>query len=197
MNALYDARHRSWPHLRSGQGVRLLFVLLTFLLGCAPPLRMLEYPPSLEDVRQEAFRAGVQAALRAYDEHYLDNDFPYYNWNAPQVQRVWIPPRIEGGVFIPGHTDYVTLKPGAWKREFAAPLSSHRGLSDERPVVRDHPVGWADEDSARLSSPASRVRIEHDPLHGDAANRTELQTRPWAELPPPDPRWLGKEGQTR
>ena len=93
----------------------------------------------------------MDAALRGYQEQMLDNDFPYRNWSPPLVQRLWVPPRITGGVFIPGHMDDVIVKPGAWKREFSAPLSTHQPLEpDAGPIpatewwvrpIDGHPMG--------------------------------------------------------
>lgn len=93
-----------------------------------------------------AFRAGMEAGLNAYAEHYLDNDFPYYNWSTPLVQRTWMPPRITGGVFYPGHMAEVLITPGAWKREYAAPISSHRGVSESRRYLRERLAGAFEDD---------------------------------------------------
>ena len=101
--------------------------------------------PNAADPIATAFRAGMHAGLNAYAEHYLDNDFPYYNWHSPLVQRTWMPPIITGGILYPGHmADIVTL-PGAWKREYAAPISSRRGVSDQRQFLRERPTGDAEE----------------------------------------------------
>lgn len=92
-----------------------------------------------------AFRAGMEAGLNAYAEHYLDNDFPYYNWHSPLVQRTWMPPIITGGILYPGHmADIITL-PGAWKREYAAPIASRRGVSEQRRLLHERPAGDAEE----------------------------------------------------
>jgi hypothetical protein len=177
---------------RSHGPVLLGFLLLTVVAGCTPVTRRPPSAPSLEDVRDEAFRAGVQAALNAYADHYLENDFPYDNWHSPVVQQTFVPPQITGGVFIPGHMDYVMIKPGAYKREFAAPLSSRHGLRDERPYVRERPVGWADEEAAHGRAPVEsrppEPRIPHTGREGDVSG----SARPWADLPPPSARWLGK-----
>lgn len=101
---------------------------------------------SAPDPIAAAFRAGMQAGLNAYAEHYLDNDFPYYHWHSPLVQRTWMPPIITGGILYPGHmTDIVTL-PGAWKRDYAAPISSRRGVSEQRRVLRERPAGDVAQD---------------------------------------------------
>ena len=93
-----------------------------------------------------AFRAGMEAGLHAYAGHYLDNDFPYYNWSTPLMQRTWMPPRITGGVFYPGHMAEVLITPGAWKREYAAPIASHRGVSEQRRYLRERPAGELEDD---------------------------------------------------
>jgi hypothetical protein len=170
-------------------------VLLVTLCGCASTVQKQgQSTPSLSaaDRYEEAYRAGMEAALRGYQEHYLDNDFPYANWSPPLVQRTWIPPRIVGGVFIPGHMDDVIIKPGAWKREFAAPLTTHRPLSYTRPYAHDRAVGWADrrnqvvtpEDTETERSRARRASPSR------AAPSTEEKPGDWAVLPPPEATWL-------
>lgn len=169
-------------------------MLLVMLCGCASTRQKQSGSLDLSsaDHYEEAYRAGMEAALRGYQEHYLDNDFPYANWSPPLVQRTWIPPRIVGGVFIPGHMDDVIIKPGAWKREFAAPLSTYRPLSHTRPYAHDRAVGWADrrnqvvtpEDTETERSRARRA----SPSRG--ASSTEERPDDWAVLPPPDAAWL-------
>ncbi len=172
-------------------------VLLAALCSCAPAVhrrsgRAQGLSPA--DTYDEAYRAGMEAALRAYQEQYLDNDFPYTNWSPPLVQRVWMPPQIVGGVFIPGHMDDVIIKPGAWKREFAAPLSSHQPLSHTRPYTHDHTVGWADRPSlapAPDTTAQEPVRERQGPDRWPAPPGT-AGARAWAGLPPPDAAWLTK-----
>src|SRR5262245_34240756 len=167
---------RHWP-----QYVIAILVLMT-LAACTPPTRTPVAPPTTVDIRAEAFQAGVRATLESYATQYLDNDFPYYDWHAPLVQQPWIPSQISGGVLIPGHLEYVTITPGAYKRAFAAPLTSQRPLMDQRPYVREHPLGWAEPEpvtprlGAPLSSRASPPAV---------AGRSEgvLSDRPWATLP--------------
>jgi hypothetical protein len=107
--------------------------------ACTPATRAPVTPPTAVDVRAEAFQAGVRATLESYATQYLDNDFPYYDWHAPLVQQTWIPPQISGGVLIPGHLDYVTITPGAYRREFAAPLTSQHPLVDQRRMCASTP----------------------------------------------------------
>lgn len=190
---------------RYGTGLLLFFIFATVWSGCTqarPPRPIV--PPA--DVYEQAYRAGMQAALSAYQEQYLENDFPYHNWSAPLVQRVWVPPTIQHGLFIPGHMEEVIIKPGAWKREFAAPLSSHQPSSDTRPYTRDHRLGWADrprdwtEPLSRggpLSPPEPAVgendipslavpALPKAPDTSDEPNERD----PLDELPAPDPSWL-------
>jgi hypothetical protein len=174
--------------------VVVVLVLLT-LAACMPATRTPVTPPTAVDVRAEAFQAGVRAALESYATQYLDNDFPYYNWHAPLVQQTWIPPQISGGVLIPGHLDYVTITPGAYTRAFAAPLMSQRSLMDQRPYVREHPLGWAEPApvTPRVGAPVSS-RVS-PPAAAGLAGRSEgaPSERPWATLPPPGARWLPPE----
>src|SRR5262249_853951 len=132
-------------------------VVAITLAGCMPATRAPVAPPTAVDVRTEGFQAGVRATLESYATQYLDNDFPYYDWHAPLGQQTWIPSQISGGVLIPGHLDYVTITPGAYKRAFAAPLTSQRPLMDQRPYVREHPLGWAEPapTTPRIGAPVS------------------------------------------
>ena len=66
-------------------------LLLAALWSCAPAVhrrsgRAQGLSPA--DTYDEAYRAGMEAALRAYQEQYLDNDFPYTNWSPPLELRV-------------------------------------------------------------------------------------------------------------
>jgi len=173
-----------------------LFPLLALvtLAVCTPATRLPVAPPTEAELRAEAFQAGVRAALKSYATQYLDNDFPYYNWHAPLVQQTWIPPQISGGVLIPGHLEYVTIKPGAYKREFAAPLTSQHSLMDQRPSVRDHPVGWAEPAPTMLRAGTPVTSFASPPAAAGppAAGASEgvESGRPWAALPPPSGRWL-------
>lgn len=182
---------RNWPH-------RVVAVLaLTMLAACAPARRAPATPQPAVDVRAEAFRAGVRATLESYATQYLDNDFPYYQWQAPLVQQTWIPPQISGGVLIPGHLAYVTITPGAYTRAFAAPLTSHRSLMEQRPYVREHPPGWAEPapTTPRVGALVSSRAAPPTAAGPPAARASERppSERPWAALPPPSARWRGHE----
>jgi hypothetical protein len=170
--------------------------VLGILAACTPTTHIPVAHPAEAEVQTAAFQAGVRAALESYATQYLDNDFPYYNWHAPLVQQTWIPPQISGGVLIPGHLEYLTITPGAYKREFAAPLSSQRSLMDQRPYVREHPLGWAEPaPSPRVGPPvssrASPPAATGPPVAG--TNEGGKSGRPWAALPPPSARWLNHE----
>lgn len=190
---------------RYGTGLLLCLILSGVWSGCTPA----RTPPSTgapADAYEQAYRAGMQAALTAYQEQYLENDFPYHNWSVPLVQRVWVPATIQHGVFIPGHMEEVIIKPGAWRREFAVPLSSHQPASDTRSYTRDHRLGWADRPSA-WTEPSSRGGplpppepvIGENPIPAiDGQGIPEAPSGPGEpnerdpldELPPPDPSWL-------
>ncbi len=176
-------RHRVFPPLA-----------LVTLVACTPTTHLSVAPPTDAEIRAEAFQTGVRAALESYATQYLDNDFPYYNWQAPLVQQTWIPPQISGGVLIPGHLEYMTIKPGAYKREFAAPLTSQHSLMDQRPTVRDHPVGWAEPTptTPRVGPPVTSFASPPAAAGPPAAGASEgvESGRPWAALPPPSGRWL-------
>ena len=174
-----------------------VLLVLGVLAACTPTTHIPVASPTEADVQTAAFQAGVRAALESYATQYLDNDFPYYNWHAPLVQQTWIPPQISGGVLIPGHLEYLTIKPGAYKREFAAPLSSQRSLMDQRPYVREHPLGWAEPapPSPRVGEPVSSRASPPAATGSPVAGTHEgvKSGRPWAALPPPSARWLNHE----
>lgn len=169
----------------------VLTMLLVLLSGCAAtrPLAVTPAPEAL----QAAYRAGMEAALRGYQEQMLDNDFPYRNWSPPLVQRLWVPPRMTGGVFIPGHMDDVIIKPGAWKREFSAPLSTHQPLSQTRPYTRERVVGAADRLRAMPSAQARATSSQRVPPAPRASMRTpDVAETEWAELPAPGDHWRAR-----
>lgn len=159
--------------------------------------------PNAADPIAAAFRAGMHAGLNAYAEQYLDNDFPYYNWHSPLVQRTWMPPIITGGILYPGHmADIVTL-PGAWKREYAAPISSRRGVSDQGRVLRERPAGDVEADGPAdgpFPSPAHSVATPQRPSR--YATPVFPAETPGPDLPQPplrrrDPHESALEPQTR
>jgi hypothetical protein len=180
------------PHAHWGQYRNVvLAVLLLILSGCTAtrPLGVTPEPEAL----QAAYRAGMDAALRGYQEQMLDNDFPYRNWSPPLVQRLWVPPRITGGVFIPGHTDEVIIKPGAWKREFSAPLSTHQPLSQTRPYTRERVVGAADRPRfATGADDRARSPVQLPPAPRTAPGTPRAPETGWAELPAPGDQWVAQ-----
>ena len=180
------------PHpYRGSYRTIALAVLLLMLSGCTatrPPEATPE-PAAL----QAAYRAGMDAALRGYQEQMLDNDFPYRNWSPPLVQRLWVPPRITGGVFIPGHMDDVIIKPGAWKREFSVPLSTHQPLSQTRPYTRERVVGGADRPQSQLSATERATPSLRVPPAPSTSTRTpHAPETGWAELPAPGDQWRAR-----
>ena len=193
---------------RYGTGLLLCLILTAVWSGCTAA-RTPSPNVSSADTYEQAYRAGMQAALTAYQEQYLENDFPYHNWSAPLVQRVWVPPTIQHGVFIPGHMEEVIIKPGAWKREFAAPLSNHQPSRDTRPYTRDHRLGWADR-PRDWTEPPSRggplpppepvvgenvipsIDVPALPEAPDTSNEPN-ELDPLDELPAPDPSWLANK----
>jgi hypothetical protein len=71
---------------------------------------------------EHAYRQGVRDAIRQLTEG-LGRD-PRWTWVVPIVQEVWIPPQVVNGVFIPGHREWVMIRPGQWQAEFGLPLGS-------------------------------------------------------------------------
>ena len=172
----------------SPYGNVVLTVMVLVLSGCTAT-RPLEATPEPEAL-QAAYQAGMEAALRGYQEHMLENDFPYRNWSPPLVQRLWVPPRITGGVFIPGHMDEVIVKPGAWKREFSAPLSTHQPLSQTRPYTRERVVGAADRPRSALGAEdGGTAPARVPPAPRTATSTPQAPETSWAELPTPGDQW--------
>ena len=184
-----SSRSTAWPasavaHVQVAVAMSCSSRLLMMLSGCtARSSRMTSAEP---DALQAAYRAGLQTALRGYQEQMLDNDFPYTNWSPPLVQRLWVPARITGGVFIPGHMEEVIVKPGAWKREFSAPLSTHQPMSQTRPYTRERPVGSADRPR---SAAAGEDRVPSPSRVPAVPRRPATTGAGWAELPPPGDHW--------
>lgn len=180
------------PHARGRSSrIRVLTVLLWLLSGCTAT-QPVDATPAPEALRA-AYRAGMEAALRGYQEQMLDNDFPYRHWSPPLVQRLWVPPRMTGGVFIPGHMDDVIIKPGAWKREFSAPLSTHQPLSQTRPYTRERVVGAADRPRSLPSADArARPTPQVPPAPRTSRSAPPMLETGWAELPAPGDHWRAR-----
>ena len=185
-SSLSPTRRREAVH-RWGIWRFLCLLSLVLVTGCAAR----SSPMSATDTEavSAAYRAGLQTALRGYQEEMLDHDFPYTNWNPPLVQRLWIPARITGGVFIAGHMEDVIVKPGAWKREFSAPLSTHQSASQTRLYTHDRPIGSADRprDAAEADAVPSPSRVPLVPRH--STRPTPSTGSAWAELPTPGAKW--------
>lgn len=71
---------------------------------------------------EHAYRQGVRDAIRQLTEG-LGRD-PRWTWVAPIVQEVWLPPQVVNGVFIPGHREWVMIRPGQWQAQFGLPLGT-------------------------------------------------------------------------
>lgn len=76
-----------------------------------------------KEIYENGFREGIRKAIEISTKEKKDK--PYYNWQSPMVQEVWIPPSITGGVFIPGHNEYVIILPGKWREDYSYPLHSN------------------------------------------------------------------------
>jgi len=99
-----------------------LGLIVLFLAGCAttkPRTTML----SQDDVAL-GYRIGVQENINKFAENFIGNDFPYYYWQGPLIQRVYIPAHVRGGCFIPAHYEYVILDPAEWRETYGYPITS-------------------------------------------------------------------------
>jgi len=197
MRTVGDRYDRDWSspplarrHAPSPSGCVWRFLCLCMFVtlgGCAA--RAPQPTPTETEALQAAYRAGLQTALRGYQEQMFDNDFPYTNWSPPLVQRLWMPARITNGVFIPGHMEDVIVTPGAWKREFSAPLSTHRSASQTRPYTHDQPVGSADRPRAGAEADATPSPSQVPVIPRPSTKPTLPTGSAWAELPRPSVHW--------
>ncbi len=79
-----------------------------------------------EDAYAKGYREGVRENIQQFGREFIGNNFPYYYWQAPLVQKVYIPARIVGGSFQPGHWEYVIIMPGYWREEFGYPIGNKK-----------------------------------------------------------------------
>jgi len=79
-----------------------------------------------EDAYRKGYREGVRENIQKFSSEFLGNNFPYYYWEAPLVQKVYIPARIVGGSFQPAHWEYVIIMPGQWEEKFGWPIGNKK-----------------------------------------------------------------------
>ncbi|MBI2059259.1 MAG: hypothetical protein HYT87_05750 [Nitrospirae bacterium] len=65
----------------------------------------------LKEAYVKGYKRGLQEAATLREEL---TQAEHYVWKRPIVQKVWMPPMIVSGVFLPGHHEFVLLKPGEW-----------------------------------------------------------------------------------
>ncbi|MCK4326838.1 hypothetical protein KAW55_08815, partial [bacterium] len=68
-----------------------------------------------EDAYAKGYRAGVKENISLIQSEFVGNNFPYYYWQAPMVQKVPMPARIVGGCYVPACTEFVIILPGEWR----------------------------------------------------------------------------------
>ena len=85
-----------------------------------------------KEAYQQGYQEGVKENVRGVMESFSGNDFPYFSWQPPLVQRVWVPPYILKGSYIPGHWEEVIIKPGQWRREQGYPISNPKEAKSDR-----------------------------------------------------------------
>ncbi|MBI2891811.1 MAG: hypothetical protein HYY13_13640 [Nitrospirae bacterium] len=66
----------------------------------------------LKEAYVKGYKRGLQEAVTLRQEM---TEVEHYVWKRPLVQRVWMPPMIVSGTFLPGHHEFVLLDPGEWK----------------------------------------------------------------------------------
>lgn len=110
----------------------ILFILsLIVLSGCAT-LHNRGNSLLSKDSEAKGYRAGVKENINKFAENFIGNDFPYYYWQAPLIQRVYKPARIRGGSYIPAHYEYVIIDPAEWRETYGYPISTqYEEVEDE------------------------------------------------------------------
>lgn len=112
------------------RAIMLLFLIPIISSGCTT------FQSNRAMVSQDSvalgYRLGVQENINKFAENFIGNDFPYYYWQAPLVQKVYIPAHTRGGVMIPAHYEYVIIDPAEWRETFGYPISTqYEEVTDE------------------------------------------------------------------
>lgn len=84
-----------------------------------------------EEAFASGYRKGAQESIKTFVREFIGNPFPYYYWQAPLVQQVYIPARVVGGSFQPGHWEYVIIMPGNWEERFSYPIGNEKEKKTE------------------------------------------------------------------
>lgn len=79
-----------------------------------------------EDAYAKGYRAGVRENVSVLASEFAGNPFPYYYWQAPLVQKVFMPSRIVGGAYVPAHYEYVIITPGQWNEHYGYPIGNFK-----------------------------------------------------------------------
>lgn len=79
-----------------------------------------------EDAYAKGYRTGVRENVGLLASEFAGNNFPYYYWQAPLVQKVFMPSRIIGGVYMPAHYEYVIILPGEWREQYGYPIGNRK-----------------------------------------------------------------------
>lgn len=79
-----------------------------------------------EDAYAKGYRSGVKENINLLASEFVGNNFPYYYWQAPLVQKVFMPSRIVGGCYVPAHYEYVVILPGEWKEKYGYPIGNKK-----------------------------------------------------------------------
>jgi hypothetical protein len=77
------------------------------------------YQPADPNFYKRAYQDGVRDTLREYKSRMRARETFVYE--PPILQEVWIPGRVIGGTFYPGHAEKVIVAPGQWVEENAIP----------------------------------------------------------------------------
>ncbi|HAH20152.1 MAG TPA: hypothetical protein DCL49_04515 [Candidatus Omnitrophica bacterium] len=123
---------------------KIAVVLLSAVLcGCA----------TVSEQYKAGYRKGAQENIQTFAANYYGNDFPYFNWSAPQIQIVSVPAHIENGVFIPENSIPVMIEPGEWRSQYGYPISTqNQGGKDvkDNTVIEGYRVEYSNFDITAL-----------------------------------------------
>lgn len=77
------------------------------------------YQPADPDFYKNAYEQGVRDTVREFKSRMRARS--QFVWEPPIVQEVWVPGRVVGGTFYPGHSEKVIVSPGRWVEENGVP----------------------------------------------------------------------------
>ena len=128
-----------------------------------------------EDAYAKGYRAGVKENISLIQSEFVGNNFPYYYWQAPMVQKVFMPARIVGGCYVPAHHEYVIVLPGEWREKYAYPIGNQK----KRLKAASY---FQERKQAEKDIPKQKVEVQRGVIPATEIPTVEI-LKPVAELP--------------